>query len=167
VAGTFVFLVLIGGSIALAHAGAKAKEDRLLAEKILRHLKSNPPISGARSIQLNRVIHDNIGSRPVHMLLEKIIKDKDVKILRNIPPFIKRTMQSKLYKDLWFVNDRTEMLDALLEIYGASEGEKKNVEFQLIRRLKALSRSAAVDLLDIIKTQDRPMMAQLLRMPLE
>lgn len=155
-AGTAAFIILLGGSYALSSLQAEAKEQRQVVEKAFEFLRQHPKLSNDDAKPLNDFLHKRMETRGAFLFMERLIESGDISALGGLPPFIKRTVQRKLYEHLYPLSqERAKMYDAILELYGASEGEEKKKEEQLFRRLHSLSASAASELRTILGEQDK------------
>lgn len=161
VAGTVVFIVLLGGSYALGTLQAEAKKQRKIVEKGFEFLHKHPKLSADEAKQLNQFLFEHMETQGAFLFMERLIESGDISALRGIPPFIKRTVQRKLFEHLHFAYDQARMFDALLELYAPHEGEEKKMDQQLSQRLKRLSPSTAKELRDILVTQDPRKIAQM------
>lgn len=156
VAGTVAFVVLLGGSYALGTLQAEAKQQRQIIEKAFEFLYQHSKLSAAEAKQLNDFLFKHMETQGAFFFMERLIESGDISALRGIPPFIKRTVQRKLYEHLYpLFHGRAELFDALLEVYDAREGEGKKKNEHLSQKLKRLSPSAIQELKDILRVQDK------------
>lgn len=161
-AGTAAFLVLLGGSYALSTLQAEVREQRQVVEKAFEFLRRHPKLSDEAAKPLNNFLYKHMDTRGVFLFMERLIESGDVSALRGLPPFIKRTVQRKLYEHLYpLFQGRAKMYDVLLELYGASEGEEKKKEEQLFRRLRQLNPSTRDELNNILTMQDKGMLTRI------
>lgn len=137
VAGIVIFIILVGGSLYLGYLREEAKEQRILVDSALELFRKSPNMDAKTAMALNGELHRRLNSDGAHLMMEEIVNEREMETLKRIPPFIKRTLQSKLYEDVWFDGD-ARFYDALLEVHGASEGDPEKIANQVSRKMARL-----------------------------